>query len=428
VISARRALSLLLPSVIACSGPAGHSVRDASPLPIAQEPPIDPADVSMSPDAGASPHVVELSAAGDITFALYSDGTVSSWGAATDPGAEAEPVSLTLDGKIEHDVPTMVPGLTGVRQISTGSSHTCVVGQDGVARCWGVVLRGSLGPGIVHNQREPTPIADGQGVAEIEARGRMCLRYETGEARCLGYDTADIRPIASLGSVERLSANFVRGCAVRTNGTAACWGSVFGRDHPYGTYWNVPMPDRPDLWHADAVAVRGLAQVRALALMADHVCAIANGNQLYCWGVGGNGELGTGKSSDGNDPTAYQELSPTKVPDLPPVEAVTAGSHFTCAVTTAGKAMCWGANGAGQLGVGDTKQRLRATEVPEIDGLVQIAAGDFHVCALRSDGAVFCWGCNEDGQVGIGTSGHRRCGYEPSNIVLTPTAVAALAH
>jgi alpha-tubulin suppressor-like RCC1 family protein len=416
----RRRLLLLLPLSVACHGAAGSDASDAALSQVAEEPPIDPAGVGAAIDAaGGAPRVVELSLAGAISFALYSDGTVRAWGRPTESQLDAVP--LTLDGQMEHDLPIQLQGLTGVRQVSTGTSHTCVLGQDNVARCWGLSLNGALAAGIEHNRLEPKPITDGEGVAEIQARDRLCVRYLTGEARCLGDQMTVVKPIPSLGGVQRVTSNSRRACAIRTNGAVACWGLVFGRDQPHASYWDqYSASDRPDLYHAFAVEVRGLTEVRAVTLAGNHVCAIAKGDELYCWGVGAFGELGDGKSGDPDESTSYQSFSPKKVLDLPPVEAVAAGYGFTCAVTTEGKAMCWGMNVRGELGLGDTKQRLRATEVPGVDHLVQIAAGDAHVCALRSDGAVFCWGDDSGGQLGIGP-------VPKEGFVPTPTEVTALA-
>jgi hypothetical protein len=420
----RRALALILPLSAACHGSEAGDAPDAAPTQVAEEPPVDPASLEADAAAGATatsskPRVVELSLAGAISFALYSDGTVRAWG--TPSESQLAAVSLTFDGKLKHDLPVQLQGLTSVRQVSTGTSHTCVVGHDDVARCWGLSLNGALAAGLEHNRLEPKPITDGEGVAEVQAGGRLCVRYLSGEAKCLGDNSSVVKPVPSLGGVQRLTANFRRGCAIRTNGAVACWGLVFGRDQPHATYWDqYSASDRPDLYHADAVEVRGLTQVRAIALADNHVCAIAKGDELHCWGVGALGELGTGKSGDSGEQTSYQEFSPKKVLDLPPVEAVALGYGFTCAVTTAGKAFCWGLNVAGELGLGDTQPRLRATEVPGVDRLVQIAAGDAHVCALRSDGAVFCWGSNGAGQLGIG-------GVSPGAFTPTPTEVTALA-
>ena len=407
---------------VACRGSASGDAPNAAPL-LSDEPPFEPAssEGADAPGAGHSLRVVELSSAGDITFALLSDGTVRAWGKPSESQLDA--VSLTFDAKLEHDIPVALEGLTSVRQVSTGTSHTCVLGQDNVVRCWGLSVAGSLGNGLVRNHLDPQPITDGEGIAEVRADDRLCVRYLTGEARCLG-DKGVVKPVPSLGAVQRMSGynghGAGRGCAIRTNGTVACWGLVFGRDMPIETYWDqYTGNDRPDLYHAYAVEVRGLTGVRALSLAFSHVCAIAQGDALYCWGVGGDGELGTGKSSDSRESTSYQEFSPKRVVDLPPVEAVSAGGGFTCAVTTEGDAWCWGRNDRGQLGLGDTKPRVRATLVPGVDRLVQIAAGMRHACALRSDGAVFCWGDNQVGETGTGGAG-------PDRSVLTPTRVTGL--
>jgi hypothetical protein len=64
---------------------------------------------------------------------------------------------------------------------------------------------------------------------------------------------------------------------------------------------------------------------------------------------------------------------------------------------------CWGANGNGELGLGDTMNRLSPTLVPLPAAATDIAAGNRSTCAKLSTGPTMCWGVNEQGQLGNGT-------------------------
>ncbi len=78
-----------------------------------------------------------------------------------------------------------------------------------------------------------------------------------------------------------------------------------------------------------------------------------------------------------------------------------AGDGDSCAVTTAGVAVCWGANGFGQLGDGTTTDR--ATPIPVVGlsfGVASVSAGPVHTCAVTTAGAAVCWGWNFYGQLG----------------------------
>ncbi len=87
-----------------------------------------------------------------------------------------------------------------------------------------------------------------------------------------------------------------------------------------------------------------------------------------------------------------------------------AGAHHTCAVLVGGAVSCWGFNGDGQLGYGNTRT-VGDDEPPGSAGNVDlgggraataVTAGDFHTCAVLDDGAVSCWGLGGDGQLGYG--------------------------
>ena len=62
------------------------------------------------------------------------------------------------------------------------------------------------------------------------------------------------------------------------------------------------------------------------------------------------------------------------------------GGLFACAVTSAGKVLCWGQNTAGQLGSSGTIDQPRPVEVVGLDAAAKnIAFGLSHACALLAD-------------------------------------------
>jgi alpha-tubulin suppressor-like RCC1 family protein len=96
---------------------------------------------------------------------------------------------------------------------------------------------------------------------------------------------------------------------------------------------------------------------------------------------------------------------------------LTAGLAHTCARLDDGSLKCWGANFVGQLGLGDGQSRgdgpgKLGASLPPVDlGLgrtaLQLTAGGGHTCARLDDGSVKCWGANGNGQLGLGDTQSR---------------------
>ena len=90
------------------------------------------------------------------------------------------------------------------------------------------------------------------------------------------------------------------------------------------------------------------------------------------------------------------------------------GSSHVCAILATGSVRCWGDNGAGQLGQGDTASRgdgpdemgafLSAVGLGTGRTATAIAAGALHTCARLDNGTVKCWGNNTTGQLGQGST------------------------
>ncbi len=158
--------------------------------------------------------------------------------------------------------------------------------------------------------------------------------------------------------------------------------------------------------------------IATLVAGSDHTCALTANGDALCWGANGSGQLGDGSTTDRTTPVGVSNLTSD-------VTAIGAGDFHTCTITTAGAASCWGLNFNGQLGDGTTTNRSTPVDVSGLGSpLEMIAPGGFHTCAVNTNGGVLCWGANESGQLGDGTTTGRAA---PAGVSTLDSGVAALA-
>jgi alpha-tubulin suppressor-like RCC1 family protein len=139
-----------------------------------------------------------------------------------------------------------------------------------------------------------------------------------------------------------------------------------------------------------------------MALGVAHTCALVEGGAVLCWGANGAGQLGDG--------THTVRSRPASVVLPGAATSITAGDRHSCAIVD-GRAWCWGWNARGQLGDGvdcapddeDCTERSLPVRVALDVRTEAIDAGSQHTCAV-GEGRVHCWGANDVGQLGDGTS------------------------
>lgn len=147
------------------------------------------------------------------------------------------------------------------------------------------------------------------------------------------------------------------------------------------------------------IAVAGPVGVSKIAGGSNHTCAVTNAGAVLCWGRNANGQLGNGTTSDSVTPVPVTGLTSGVI-------GVAAGPYFTCALTKAGTVWCWGIGGNGNLGNGAMNESHVPVQVLDtagsgpLSGVVQISTGQAHVCAVTSGGAALCWGDNFLGAIG----------------------------
>ena len=125
----------------------------------------------------------------------------------------------------------------------------------------------------------------------------------------------------------------------------------------------------------------------------NHVCALS-GTDVYCWGDGGDGQVGNGEM--------FTVPTPTKV--LSSAAVIAAGFQYSCAVVLPNLTLsCWGLNNDGQFGDGTTNSST--TPTPGGMGLTNLDVGlvtsstSLTTCAANASG-VYCWG---QGPLGTGS-------------------------
>ena len=167
-------------------------------------------------------------------------------------------------------------------------------------------------------------------------------------------------------------------CALRTDGTALCWGA--NRNGEFGNGHTGVQSYTLSPWQ-----VTNLSGAVSLSTGLDHTCAVVSNNgAVKCWGANGSGQLGDGSTSPSLIPKAN---------GLTNAASVAAGGHFTCALMKDGHVDCWGANDVGQLGNDQYPGgSLSPVEVVGIADATAITVGTWSACAIRAGGSVSCWG------------------------------------
>lgn len=103
-----------------------------------------------------------------------------------------------------------------------------------------------------------------------------------------------------------------------------------------------------------------------------YTCGVVAPASVFCWGRNISGQLGI--SADSVAITVPRQVFTGPVA----LTSVAAGYGTTCARTSDGRALCWGAGDPG------------ARETPNTTGLTSVVAGDFG-CGLSPGGSALCW-------------------------------------
>jgi alpha-tubulin suppressor-like RCC1 family protein len=257
------------------------------------------------------------------------------------------------------DEPTLLEGLENIVMIASGTGHTCALREDGEVFCWGDVfpseprrfaplrLEGApanisfiecgsqavgmiadgnvwmvgenhayvLGDGTTNNNVNPTLLPLPQRAVDLDIGDiHACATLEDGALMCWGQNGSGMvgnpnyqaasrptRLTPHIADSSLITCGFRNTCLVRTSSgtTTSTVGQVqcFG-ENGYGTVGNSLTGDESRYLEPQNVPLKNPSQ---LELYWYHACALVEGT-VYCWGSGGQGQIGNGTLSSVSHP------------------------------------------------------------------------------------------------------------------------------
>jgi alpha-tubulin suppressor-like RCC1 family protein len=174
--------------------------------------------------------VAQVSAGGSHSCARKTDGTLWCWGSNNSGElgdgtitSRATPVQVTTLGALVADV-------------SARGDHTCAVRTDGTGVCWGRNDAGQVGDGTLVDRHTPVQVTTG-AASFTGAFYNTCVRKTNGTLFCWGannhgqvgdssaiFHTTAASVVLLGNTVAAASAGDYFACAVRSDGTLWCWG------------------------------------------------------------------------------------------------------------------------------------------------------------------------------------------------------------
>ena len=346
---------------------------------------------------------VTVVAGGEHTCAILNDGSVKCWG-------RNHKGQLASGDYTDRSTPTPTDLLPRpVVKLALGHQHTCVVLDDGTARCWGDNFYGQLGNGDdgVADRVPQTPQGFGStgSVTDIACGEEFTCAIRTdGTVVCWGRGgsgqighgafsgiTTPYPTSPTISAID-IALGGKAACALLQDGSVKCWGNndygQLGIGESSGSYFSPQAMGSPLGGKAKSIVMSWYPGTKQ-----DHVCATMENGDVMCWGWNSNDILGLG---NGDDPAAIS--SPTISPSMSSVtQDVTMGGEHTCIVYNSGPVGvgCFGDNYYGQF-AGTSPYAWS----PIGSSAANISAGYRHTCAVMDDDSVYCWGANGNGQLG----------------------------
>lgn len=330
--------------------------------------------------------------------ALQTDDVITCWG-------EGSNGRLGYGGTADKIDPTEISESGPWIAVDAGEEHSCGIKSDGSAWCWGNGGNGRLGYGGTAQQDDPVEISEsGPWVAisaafehsfGIKSNGTAWCWGENGDSRLGDGGTTDQNDpvqVSDAGPWDVISAGAWHTCGVQSDGTGWCWGSYQNGRLGIGSVGSN---------QTDPVQLSESGPWDTISASTNHSCGAKSDGTGWCWGAWWDGRLGIGSVS-------VHQWDPVQISESGPWDTISAGHRFSCGVKSAGTAWCWGLGNNGQVGTGTGGAYYDPAQVVGSGTWVTLESGvggfteSQHSCGVKDDDTGWCWGEGSSGQLGYG--------------------------
>merc|ERR1719318_381484 len=290
--------------------------------------------------------VVMLSAGDSHTAALTEEGNVWAWGTFRDSSG---PIGLVESMRLEKKPVRILEGVE-IKKVCSGSDHLVMLGREGQVWTMGNGEQGQLG-------RVGEMFAHRGG-----RRGMKAL-----------LKPEQVRVRARMGAFEDVWAGSYNTIARTTSGEICVMG--------LNNYTQVAIPLARGLTFFMPEKSGDLTskQWGVVAMGQHHALCLEEGGAVYSLGRQEYGRLGLGE--EGGDAT-----TPTLVPGLGECVEVACGTAVSYAVTVAGDCYSWGMGTNGQLGTGDEEDKFKPVKMggKQVQGkkVIAVSSGGQHTVMI----------------------------------------------
>lgn len=284
--------------------------------------------------------------------------------------------------------------LKNVEQVSLGqgddlanySGHGAAVTTDNKLYMWGSNWYGELlsSHNEIYGYSVPTYVRNDVKFVEC-APGVTAFITTSGNLYICGYDIDGLKYI--MNKVKYISTDGLTYAVIKEDGSLYMWGYNYNGE--LGGASTEEIVDMP-------IPVMENKKFKQVSVYWGAIGAVTTNGELFVWGNGTDGHLGTG--------LIEEKQSPRKILSGRQIVCVDMGAFNGAAVTENGDLYTWGYNSEGQLGNGSSGDFYVASPTKIMSNIAKVSVGYSNMGAVDKNGMVYVWGDNSEGQLGNGTT------------------------
>ncbi|MBS1959408.1 MAG: hypothetical protein JST80_08055 [Bdellovibrionales bacterium] len=305
----------------------------------------------------------QLAVGDDHACAILKGGRAICWGD-NSYGQAGNPEQTRFGVKTVFENERNQKAFQGIHEIFAGANSTCIIAKDDFAV--------------------------------------YCFGERYGSTRKMNWIPEKIDLAGSIGTlsnIKQVGLGRGFGCALSKGAQVYCWGR--NDLNQLGALLNLPGVTKATAVKVTYPQEQPITKVDALAVGETHACALHRDEKtLYCWGDNRFGQLGNTSVRGLPEQVALGSNNLT----LKGVREVSVGPDRTCIISSRDEVFCWGNGAHGILGsekvLSPYPVRVLDANGEMLGGAVTISVGFDHTCIVDSGSKVYCFGINDYGQLG----------------------------